>query len=120
MCSLLHFVKANNHLAVPSSFKMNSPNLASLLQRKITRSTLLPGSASIIPTMKHDLPEPQVISGSNAYAVLSSPRSAGAETIVISASWISRTDEGAGTLNLRGIATVLSLAAYLKRSYFAA
>lgn len=54
------------------------------------------------------------MSGSNAYGMLSSPRSSGAEAIVISASWISRIDEGAGTLNLRGVATVLALASYLK------
>ena len=38
----------------------------------------------------------------------------GAEAIIISASWLSRTGEGDGTLNLRGVATVLSLAGYLK------
>jgi len=57
----------------------------------------------------------QPISGSNAYAVLSSPRYSGAEAAVISASWSSRTGEGDGTLNLRGVATVLSLAAFLNR-----
>jgi len=34
--------------------------------------------------------------------------------VIISASWLSRTGEGDGTLNLRGISTVLSLAAFLK------
>lgn len=53
--------------------------------------------------------------GVNAYAVLSSPRAAGNEAMVISASWLSRTGEGDGTLNLRGVATVLALARYLKR-----
>ena len=57
----------------------------------------------------------QPISGSNAYAILSSPRYSGAEATVISASWLSRTGEGDGTLNLRGVATVLSLAAFLSR-----
>lgn len=55
----------------------------------------------------------QHISGSNAYAILSAPRCSGAEATVISASWLSQTREGAGTLNLRGVATVLSLAAFL-------
>ncbi|GJE90712.1 Gaa1-domain-containing protein [Phanerochaete sordida] len=54
------------------------------------------------------------VSGTNAYAVLSSPRASGTEAMVISASRLSLTGEGDGTLNLRGIATVLSLAAYLK------
>jgi len=57
----------------------------------------------------------QPTSGSNAYAVLPSPRYSGAEAAVISASWLSRTGDGDGTLNLRGVATVLSLAAFLNR-----
>lgn len=52
------------------------------------------------------------ISGNNAYAVMSSPRAAGTEAMVISASWLSRA--GHGALNLRGTSTVLSLAAFLK------
>ncbi|KAG1756647.1 Gaa1-like protein [Suillus paluster] len=52
------------------------------------------------------------ISGNNAYAVMSSPRAAGTEAMVISASWLSAA--GHGTLNLRGASTVLSLAAFLK------
>ncbi|EGN93257.1 hypothetical protein SERLA73DRAFT_172176 [Serpula lacrymans var. lacrymans S7.3] len=55
-----------------------------------------------------------MIRGSNAYAILSSPRASGTEALLISASWISRQGEGDGTLNLRGIATVLSLAGFLK------
>jgi hypothetical protein len=35
--------------------------------------------------------------------------------MVISASWLSRTGDGDGTLNLRGVSTVLALAAFLKR-----
>lgn len=35
--------------------------------------------------------------------------------MVISASWLSRTGDGDGTLNLRGVSTVLGLAAFLKR-----
>ncbi|KAF5380995.1 hypothetical protein D9615_004070 [Tricholomella constricta] len=54
-------------------------------------------------------------SGTNAYAILSSPRAPGSEAMVISASWLSRTGEGDGTLNLRGVATVLALAGFLKR-----
>ena len=35
--------------------------------------------------------------------------------MVISASWLSRSGDGDGTLNLRGVSTVLALAAFLKR-----
>ncbi|OCH88182.1 Gaa1-domain-containing protein [Obba rivulosa] len=55
-----------------------------------------------------------VTNGTNAYAVRSSPRASGAEAMVISASWISRTGEGDGTLNLRGVSSVLALANFLK------
>lgn len=57
----------------------------------------------------------QLIRGTNAYAIISSPRTAGTEAIVISASWLSRTGDGDGTLNLRGVATILSLAQFIKR-----
>ncbi|KAF8921109.1 Gaa1-like protein [Mucidula mucida] len=53
--------------------------------------------------------------GINAYAILSSPRTSGSEAIVISASWLSRTGEGDGTLNLRGVSTILAFAAFVKR-----
>ncbi|PPQ64654.1 hypothetical protein CVT26_002744 [Gymnopilus dilepis] len=53
--------------------------------------------------------------GTNAYAIISAPRHSGTEAIVISASWLSRTGGGDGTLNLRGISTVLALAGFLKR-----
>ncbi|KAK7020446.1 Gaa1-like protein [Favolaschia claudopus] len=53
--------------------------------------------------------------GTNAYAVLSSPRTSGTEAMVISASWVSRIGEEDGTLNLRGVSTVLALANFLKR-----
>ncbi|KAI9064414.1 Gaa1-domain-containing protein [Trametes sanguinea] len=56
-----------------------------------------------------------VINGTNAYGVLQAPRASGTEAIVISASWLSRTGEGDGTLNLRGVSTVLALAKYLKK-----
>ncbi|KAH9842746.1 Gaa1-domain-containing protein [Rhodofomes roseus] len=52
--------------------------------------------------------------GVNAYATFSSPRASGTEAMVISASWLSRTGEGDGTLNLRGVSTVLSLAWFLR------
>ncbi|KIK57676.1 hypothetical protein GYMLUDRAFT_203231 [Collybiopsis luxurians FD-317 M1] len=55
------------------------------------------------------------INGTNAYAILSSPRISGVEAMVISASWISRANEGDGTLNLRGVATVLALSRFLKQ-----
>ncbi|KAF7965267.1 hypothetical protein HWV62_44721 [Athelia sp. TMB] len=60
--------------------------------------------------------------GMNAYAVLSSPRTSGNEAIVISASWLSRIDEDATsspgrsgeTINIRGVATVMALAKFLR------
>ncbi|KAH7913759.1 Gaa1-like protein [Hygrophoropsis aurantiaca] len=54
------------------------------------------------------------VRGHNAYAIMASPRASGTEAIVISASWISCIDEGSNTPNMRGISTVLSLAAFLK------
>ncbi|KAJ3510285.1 hypothetical protein NLJ89_g4766 [Agrocybe chaxingu] len=61
-----------------------------------------------------------VINGTNAYAVLASPRHSGTEAMVISASWLSRSGEGDGTINIRGVSTVLALAGFLKRySYWA-
>ncbi|KAI0032220.1 Gaa1-like protein [Vararia minispora EC-137] len=48
--------------------------------------------------------------GENSYAVFSAPRASGTEAIIISASWISHT----GGYNLRGIATLMSLASFLK------
>lgn len=55
-------------------------------------------------------------SGVNTYAILRSPRISGAEAILVGASWLSRTGEGDGTLNLRGVSTVLSIASFLRRS----
>ena len=60
------------------------------------------------------------MNGTNAYAILRSPRNPGTEAMVISASWLSRTGDGDGTLNLRGISTVLALAAFLKRKLLCA
>ncbi|KAF9454645.1 Gaa1-domain-containing protein [Macrolepiota fuliginosa MF-IS2] len=54
------------------------------------------------------------INGANAYAILASPRGPRNEAMVISASWLSRIGEGDGTLNLRGVSTVLALARFLK------
>ena len=51
--------------------------------------------------------------GVNTYAIFSAPRTSGTEAMVVSASWKSET-LGGGTLNLRGVATILSLAAYIK------
>ncbi|TFK55129.1 Gaa1-domain-containing protein [Heliocybe sulcata] len=59
----------------------------------------------------------KVVQGANAYAVFSSPRASGAEAMVISASWLSRAGEGDGTLNRRGVPTVLALAAFLKSKF---
>ncbi|KAI0086173.1 Gaa1-domain-containing protein [Irpex rosettiformis] len=50
------------------------------------------------------------LNGTNAFAILSAPRASGAEAMIVSASRISMD----GHLNLRGISTVLSLAAFLK------
>ena len=54
----------------------------------------------------------QATNGSNSYAILPSPRASGTEAIVISASRLSRVGEEVP--NLRGVATVLSLASFLK------
>ncbi|QRV85879.1 GPI transamidase component GAA1 [Ceratobasidium sp. AG-Ba] len=55
------------------------------------------------------------ISGVNAYAIYASPRTSGSEAIVLSASWKSLKWDEDGSLNLRGVATILALAGYLKR-----
>ncbi|KAJ8078974.1 Glycosyl phosphatidyl inositol protein transamidase complex subunit [Marasmius tenuissimus] len=55
------------------------------------------------------------VNGTNVYAILSSPRASGVEAMVISASWISRAGEGSGQTNLRGVATVMALAKFLKQ-----
>ncbi|KAJ1309784.1 hypothetical protein OPQ81_006549 [Rhizoctonia solani] len=55
------------------------------------------------------------IEGVNAYAIYAAPRSSGSEAIVLSASWKSLKWDEDGSLNLRGVATVLALAGYLKR-----
>ncbi|KAH7889395.1 Gaa1-like protein [Phlebopus sp. FC_14] len=52
------------------------------------------------------------VSGVNAYAVMASPRTTGSEAMVVSASWIS--ESGDGAYNLRGISIVLALASFLK------
>ncbi len=49
---------------------------------------------------------------------MSAPRSPGVEAMVISASWLSRTGEGDGSLNLRGVSTVLTLAGFLRRTSY--
>ncbi|KZV99283.1 Gaa1-domain-containing protein [Exidia glandulosa HHB12029] len=60
------------------------------------------------------------VNGTNTYAVFPAPRSSGAEAMVISASWLSRIDEGAGAINQRGVPTVLALARFLTNySYWA-
>ena len=59
----------------------------------------------------------QNINGTNAYAILRSPRNPGTEAMVISASWLSSAKDGDGALNLRGVSTVLALAAFLKREF---
>lgn len=63
-------------------------------------------------------PPTQAINGTNAYAIVSSPRASGNEAMVISASWLSRTGDGDGTLNLRGVSTVLALADFLRSPEF--
>ena len=94
----------------------SSKNYGSPLLFKITTSTQ--ETAYVLASLDYKnwvCNSRQKISGSNAYAIMSSPRYSGAEAAVISASWLSRTGEGDGTLNLRGVATVLSLAAFLNR-----
>jgi len=54
------------------------------------------------------------IVGTNAYAVLASPRGPRNEAIIIAASWLSRAGEGNAILNLRGVSTVLALARFLR------
>ncbi|KAH8107140.1 Gaa1-domain-containing protein [Cristinia sonorae] len=54
----------------------------------------------------------QTHTGTNAYGLFSSPRASGAEATLITASWLS--SSGEGNLNLRGVSTVLALAAFLK------
>ncbi|CAE6449086.1 unnamed protein product [Rhizoctonia solani] len=55
------------------------------------------------------------IEGVNAYSIYTAPRSSGSEAIVLSASWKSLKWDEDGSLNLRGVATILALAGYLKR-----
>ncbi|KAF9469193.1 Gaa1-domain-containing protein [Collybia nuda] len=55
-----------------------------------------------------------ITNGTNVYGIIASPRAPGTEAMVISASWLSRTGDGDGTLNLRGVSTVLALAGFLK------
>lgn len=50
--------------------------------------------------------------GTNSYAVFPSPRGSGAEATLVTASWLSHSGED--TLNLRGVSTVLALAAFLR------
>ncbi|ELU44818.1 GPI-anchor transamidase [Rhizoctonia solani AG-1 IA] len=53
--------------------------------------------------------------GVNVYSIHTAPRSSGSEAIVLSASWKSLKWDEDGSLNLRGVATILALASYLKR-----
>lgn len=53
-------------------------------------------------------------SGTNAYAIMSSPRTSGTEAMVISAPWLSRINGSDGTINMRGVSTVLALANFLR------
>ncbi|KAI6138856.1 Gaa1-like GPI transamidase component [Pisolithus thermaeus] len=52
------------------------------------------------------------LSGVNAYAIMASPRTPSSEAMVISATW--RSEVGQEPYNLRGISTVLALAAFFK------
>lgn len=54
----------------------------------------------------------------NAYAIYSAPRTSGNEAIVLCASWKSLKWDEDGSLNLRGVATILALAGYLNRTNF--
>jgi hypothetical protein len=107
-----HSLSAGEQNISASSFK----NYGYQLQYKTTATKQNTAYVSIFFSYKNRVCNSrQPISGSNAYAILSAPRYSGAEAIVISASWLSMTGEGNGTLNLRGVATVLSLASFLNR-----
>ncbi|GAA5895626.1 hypothetical protein JCM5296_003765 [Sporobolomyces johnsonii] len=64
-----------------------------------------------------DLGSNASVSGINTYAILPAPKTDGAESIVLSASWLSRAidDEGNRRINTRGVAIVLALANYFKK-----
>lgn len=55
------------------------------------------------------------------YGILQAPKTDGAESLVLGASWLSRAldEEGNRRVNARGIATVLAVANYLKSPSFA-
>ncbi|KAK4053579.1 Glycosyl phosphatidyl inositol protein transamidase complex subunit [Microbotryomycetes sp. JL221] len=62
----------------------------------------------------------ETVSGTNSYAIYQAPKTDGAESLVLSASWFSRDkdEKGRRRINTRGIATVLALANYLKKSSY--
>lgn len=98
-----------------TSSRLNSINWVYLHLHKTTISPL--ASAYVMLFIHYaQLRGTQEINGTNAYSVLASPRGPGTEAMVISASWFSRTGDGDGTLNLRGVATVLALASFLRRN----
>ena len=88
-------------LGIPSSTQNYSFHIASEVRRRADGLNFIADPS-------------QILNGTNAYAALPAPRASGAEAIVISASRLSRAGNGDGTQNLRGIATVLALAGYLK------
>ncbi|KAK4700672.1 GPI-anchor transamidase subunit GAA1, partial [Phenoliferia sp. Uapishka_3] len=55
--------------------------------------------------------------GTNAYGILQAPKTDGAESLVLGASWLSRSrdEQGNRRINTRGVATVLAVANYLKK-----
>ena len=56
----------------------------------------------------------QTLSGTNAYAILRTTKTDGAESIVLAASWKSREGD---KVNVRGVATVLAIAKYVSRKF---
>lgn len=102
-----------------TSSRMSLSSSGLLHPPKIIRSLLTRGWVVLFFTQFSSLTHQcQKTSGSNAYAVMSSPRTSGTEAMVISASWLSLVDEGEGTINIRGVSTVLALANFLRSMYF--
>ncbi|KAM0785986.1 hypothetical protein ACM66B_006804 [Microbotryomycetes sp. NB124-2] len=62
----------------------------------------------------------QTLSGTNTYAIYQAPKTDGVESLVLCASWLSREVDALGRrrINVRGVATVLAMANYLKKSSY--
>jgi len=82
------------------------------LPREVTLSELHLAWVSSVFKYRGTTDTSQTLNGSNAYAIFSAPRTSRIEAMVISTPWKSLTDGE----NFRGVAFVVSLAAFLKRS----